>query len=98
MPIGPYLDRVRYVCSKLGTDKIILGAMSAWVYGGAANAMMHAVSISATSSILRVHMNEGNTPTFEVYRIVKSVVDVTACSSALDRAEGWQVVRDILGP
>ncbi|GBP89237.1 Putative 115 kDa protein in type-1 retrotransposable element R1DM [Eumeta japonica] len=27
MPIGPYLDRVRYVCSKLGTEKIILGAM-----------------------------------------------------------------------
>ncbi|GBP85098.1 hypothetical protein EVAR_51217_1 [Eumeta japonica] len=26
MPIGPYLDRVRYVCSKFGTDKIILAA------------------------------------------------------------------------
>ncbi|GBP21036.1 hypothetical protein EVAR_11067_1 [Eumeta japonica] len=64
MPIGPYLDRVRYVCSKLGTDKIILGAMSTrGVYGD---------------------------------RLLKSVVDVTACSSALlDRAEGWQVVRDV---
>ncbi|GBP21028.1 Retrovirus-related Pol polyprotein from type-1 retrotransposable element R1 [Eumeta japonica] len=31
MPIGPYLDRVRYVCSKLGTDKIILrGDVNAW--------------------------------------------------------------------
>ncbi|GBP46650.1 Putative 115 kDa protein in type-1 retrotransposable element R1DM [Eumeta japonica] len=31
MPIGPYLDRVRYVCSKLGTDKIILGGdVNAW--------------------------------------------------------------------
>ncbi|GBP30616.1 Retrovirus-related Pol polyprotein from type-1 retrotransposable element R1 [Eumeta japonica] len=29
-------------------------------------------------------------------RLLKSVVDVTACSSALlDRAEGWQVVRDV---
>ncbi|GBP97436.1 hypothetical protein EVAR_61142_1 [Eumeta japonica] len=61
MPIGPYLDRVRYVCSKLGTDKIILGAMSTrGVYGGAANAMMRAVSISATSSILRAaHLERG---------------------------------------
>ncbi|GBP96744.1 hypothetical protein EVAR_77679_1 [Eumeta japonica] len=58
MPIGPYLDRVRYVCSKLGTDKIILGATS------------------------RVE--------------VWSVVDVTACGSALlDRVEEWQVVRDV---
>ncbi|GBP96903.1 hypothetical protein EVAR_84156_1 [Eumeta japonica] len=46
MPIGPYLDRVRYVCSKLGTDKIILGAMSTrGVYGGAANAMMRGVDL-----------------------------------------------------
>ncbi|GBP97782.1 Putative 115 kDa protein in type-1 retrotransposable element R1DM [Eumeta japonica] len=65
MPIGPYLDRVRYVCSKLGTDKIILGGdVNAWSVWGD--------------------------------RLLKSVVDVTACSSALlDRAEEWQVVRDV---
>ncbi|GBP73989.1 hypothetical protein EVAR_76664_1 [Eumeta japonica] len=44
-------------------------------------------------------LNEGNTPTFEVYRgarFFKSVVDVTACSPALlNRAEEWQVVRDL---
>ncbi|GBP33038.1 Putative 115 kDa protein in type-1 retrotransposable element R1DM [Eumeta japonica] len=44
-------------------------------------------------------LNEVNTPTFEVYRgdrLLKSMVDVTECSSALlDRAEGWQVVRDV---
>ncbi|GBP48762.1 hypothetical protein EVAR_32782_1 [Eumeta japonica] len=59
IPIGPYLDRVRYVCSKLGTDKIILGGdVTAWS--------------------------------------VWSVVDVTACGSALlDRVEKWQVVRDV---
>ncbi|GBP96890.1 hypothetical protein EVAR_84143_1 [Eumeta japonica] len=59
MPIGLYLDRVRYVCSKLGTDKIILGATT-WSVWWAANAMMRAVSISATSSILRVaHLERG---------------------------------------
>ncbi|GBP61750.1 Zinc finger RNA-binding protein [Eumeta japonica] len=43
-------------------------------------------------------LNESNTPTFEVYRgdRLKSVIDVTACSSALlDRAEKWLVVRDL---
>ncbi|GBP98472.1 hypothetical protein EVAR_59898_1 [Eumeta japonica] len=34
MPIGPYLDRVRYVCSKLGTDKIILGRRQRVERGG----------------------------------------------------------------
>ncbi|GBP96415.1 hypothetical protein EVAR_90512_1 [Eumeta japonica] len=30
-PIGPYLDRVKWVCSKLGTNKIILGGdVNAW--------------------------------------------------------------------
>ncbi|GBP97300.1 hypothetical protein EVAR_90478_1 [Eumeta japonica] len=70
-----------------------------WSVWWAANAMMRAVSISATSSILRAaHLERGNTPTFEVYRgsSPQSVVDVTACSSALlDRAEEWQVVRDV---
>ncbi|GBO99371.1 hypothetical protein EVAR_598_1 [Eumeta japonica] len=43
-------------------------------------------------------LNEGNTPTFEVYRgdrLLKSVVDVTVQPALLDRAEGWQVVRDV---
>ncbi|GBP79446.1 hypothetical protein EVAR_48909_1 [Eumeta japonica] len=43
-------------------------------------------------------LNEGNTPTFEVYRgtVSSGVVDVTACGSALlDRVEEWQVVRDL---
>ncbi|GBP21019.1 Retrovirus-related Pol polyprotein from type-1 retrotransposable element R1 [Eumeta japonica] len=44
-------------------------------------------------------LNEGNIPTFEVYRgdrLFQSAVDVTACSSALlDRAEKWQVVRGV---
>ncbi|GBP90780.1 hypothetical protein EVAR_102462_1 [Eumeta japonica] len=63
MPIGPYLDRVRYVCSKLGTDKIILGR--------------------------RQRVERGD-------RLFRSVVDVTACGSALlDRVEEWQVVRDV---
>ncbi|GBP89934.1 hypothetical protein EVAR_63761_1 [Eumeta japonica] len=45
-------------------------------------------------------LKEGNTPKFEVYRgdrLFSSVVGVTACSSALpDRAEEWQVVRDLI--
>ncbi|GBP18606.1 hypothetical protein EVAR_14376_1 [Eumeta japonica] len=75
MPIGPYLDRVRYVCSKLGTDKIILGDdVNAWsVWWGSE----------------RNDARGGGC-------LLKSVVDVTACSSALlDRAERWQVVRDV---
>ncbi|GBP90255.1 hypothetical protein EVAR_89374_1 [Eumeta japonica] len=81
-----------------GPTKSSWGDVSAWVYGGAANAMMRAVSISATSSILRAaHLERGNTPRSRCIgdRLLKSVVDVTACSSALDRAEEWQVVRDV---
>ncbi|GBP91329.1 hypothetical protein EVAR_57746_1 [Eumeta japonica] len=36
-PIGPYLDRVKWVCSKLGTNKIILGATSTHGACGGAN-------------------------------------------------------------
>ncbi|GBP61082.1 hypothetical protein EVAR_48581_1 [Eumeta japonica] len=45
-------------------------------------------------------LNEGNTPTLEVFRghrLLKSVMDVTACSSALmDKAKEWQAVRDVI--
>ncbi|GBP97450.1 hypothetical protein EVAR_61157_1 [Eumeta japonica] len=34
-PIGPYLDRVKWVCSKLGTNKIILGRRQRMERGGA---------------------------------------------------------------
>ncbi|GBP98468.1 hypothetical protein EVAR_59894_1 [Eumeta japonica] len=102
MPIGPYLDRVRYVCSKLGTDKIILGGdVNAWsVWWGSERNDARGVDLCDFLDSEGLHiLNEGNTPTFEVYRgdrLLKSVVDVTACSSALlDRAEGWQVVRDV---
>ncbi|GBP91335.1 Putative 115 kDa protein in type-1 retrotransposable element R1DM [Eumeta japonica] len=33
-PIGPYLDRVKWVCSKLGTNKIILGRRQRMERGG----------------------------------------------------------------
>ncbi|GBP97797.1 hypothetical protein EVAR_90930_1 [Eumeta japonica] len=82
-PIGPY-PIARYVCSKLGTDKIILGATSTrGVYGGAVNMTMHAGSISAISSILRAaRLERRHTPMFEVYgTVLRSVVDVTACGS-----------------
>ncbi|GBP47015.1 Retrovirus-related Pol polyprotein from type-1 retrotransposable element R1 [Eumeta japonica] len=102
MPIGPYLDRVRYVCSKLGTDKIILGGdVNAWsVWWGSERNDARGVDLCDFLDSEGLHiLNEGNTPTFEVYRgdrLLKSVVDVTACSSALlDRAEEWQVVRDV---
>ncbi|GBP97786.1 Putative 115 kDa protein in type-1 retrotransposable element R1DM [Eumeta japonica] len=94
MPIGPYLDRVRYVCSKLGTDKIILGGdVNAWsVWWGSERNDARGVDLCDFLDSEGLHiLNEGNTPTFEVYRgdrLLKSVVDVTACSSALlDRAE-----------
>ncbi|GBP30220.1 hypothetical protein EVAR_94528_1 [Eumeta japonica] len=44
-------------------------------------------------------LNVGNTPKFEVYRgyrFLKGIVDVTACRTALDKAEGGQVVRDVI--
>ncbi|GBO98349.1 hypothetical protein EVAR_84206_1 [Eumeta japonica] len=62
------------------------------VYGGAANAMMRAVSISATSSILRGCMNEGNTPTFESgWQVVR---DVTSSDhNAVTFAVGGGTIR-----
>ncbi|GBP97306.1 Putative 115 kDa protein in type-1 retrotransposable element R1DM [Eumeta japonica] len=102
MPIGPYLDRVRYVCSKLGTDKIILGGdVNAWsVWWGSEHDDARGVDLCDFFDAEGLHiLNEGNTPTFEVYRgdrLFRSVVDVTACGSALlDRVEEWQVVRDV---
>ncbi|GBP96830.1 Retrovirus-related Pol polyprotein from type-1 retrotransposable element R1 [Eumeta japonica] len=102
IPIGPYLDRVRYVCSKLGTDKIILGGdVNAWsVWWGSEHDDARGLDLCDFLDAEGLHiLNEGNTPTFEVYRgdrLFRSVVDVTACSSALlDRVEEWQVVRDI---
>ncbi|GBP96468.1 hypothetical protein EVAR_48131_1 [Eumeta japonica] len=64
MPIGPYLDRVRYVCSKLGTDKIILGGdVNAWSVWGSSP------------------QERGGCDCVQ--------------PALLDRAEGWQVVRDV---
>ncbi|GBP14607.1 Putative 115 kDa protein in type-1 retrotransposable element R1DM [Eumeta japonica] len=64
MPIGPYLDRVRYVCSKLGTHKIILGTMlTRGAYGGIVSS--------------------------RAWRMCVKLLD------RADRAEGWQVVRDV---
>ncbi|GBP26465.1 Putative 115 kDa protein in type-1 retrotransposable element R1DM [Eumeta japonica] len=97
MPIGPYLDRVRYVCAKLGTDKIILRSdVNAWsVWWGSERNDARGVDLCDFLDSEELHiLNKGNTPTFEVYRgdrLLKSVVDMTACSSALlDRAKGWQ--------
>ncbi|GBP74833.1 hypothetical protein EVAR_55103_1 [Eumeta japonica] len=102
MPNGPYLDRVRYVCSKLGTDKIILGVdVNAWsVWWGSERNDARGVDFCDFLDSEGLHiMNVGNTPTFEVCRedrLLKSVVDVTTCSSALlYRAKGWKVVRDV---
>ncbi|GBP51326.1 Histone-lysine N-methyltransferase SETMAR [Eumeta japonica] len=54
MPIGPCFVHVQYVCSKLGTTKIILWVMpTRGASSGAANAMMRAVLISAISSMQR---------------------------------------------
>ncbi|GBP82535.1 Putative 115 kDa protein in type-1 retrotransposable element R1DM [Eumeta japonica] len=61
--------------------------------------MMHAGDLCDFFDAEGCILNEGNTPTFEVYRgdrLFRSVVDVTACGSALlDRVEEWQVVRDL---
>ncbi|GBP26662.1 hypothetical protein EVAR_23432_1 [Eumeta japonica] len=89
-----YLNRVRYVCSKLETNKIILGsdvnACSVW--WGSEHDDARGIDLCDFFDFKRLHiLNEGNTPTFEVYRgdrLFRSVVDVTACSFALlDRAE-----------
>ncbi|GBP97956.1 hypothetical protein EVAR_82190_1 [Eumeta japonica] len=69
MPIGPYLDRVRYVCSKLGTDKIILGGdVNAWsVWWGSERNDARGVDLCDFLDSEGLHiLNEGNTPTFEV--------------------------------
>ncbi|GBP90792.1 Retrovirus-related Pol polyprotein from type-1 retrotransposable element R1 [Eumeta japonica] len=102
IPIGPYLDRVRYVCSKLGTDKIILGSnVNAWsVCWGSEHDDACRVDLCDFFDAEGLHiLNEGNTPTFKVYRgdrLFRSVVNVTSCGSALlDRVEEWQVVRDV---
>ncbi|GBP78580.1 Putative 115 kDa protein in type-1 retrotransposable element R1DM [Eumeta japonica] len=73
MPIGPYLDRVRYVCSKLGTDKIILGGdVNAWsVWWGSERNDARGVDLCDFLDSEGC-LNEGNTPTFEVVRDVTS--------------------------
>ncbi|GBP49274.1 Retrovirus-related Pol polyprotein from type-1 retrotransposable element R1 [Eumeta japonica] len=101
-PIGPYLDRVKWVCSKLGTNKIILGGdVNAWsVWWGSERDDARGTELCDFLDVEGLHvLNEGNIPTFELYRgdrLLRSMVDVTACSSALlDRAEEWQVVRGV---
>ncbi|GBP08078.1 Putative 115 kDa protein in type-1 retrotransposable element R1DM [Eumeta japonica] len=72
MPIGSYLDRVRFVCSKLGTDKIILGGdVNEWsVWWGSEHDDARGVDLCDFLDAEGLHiLNEGNTPTFEeVYR------------------------------
>ncbi|GBP96475.1 Putative 115 kDa protein in type-1 retrotransposable element R1DM [Eumeta japonica] len=56
-PIGPYLDRVKWVCSKLGTNKIILGGdVNAWSVWWAVSATTRGEQNSATSSTWRGYM------------------------------------------
>ncbi|GBP92817.1 Putative 115 kDa protein in type-1 retrotransposable element R1DM [Eumeta japonica] len=87
-PIGPYLDRVKWVCSKLGTNKIILGGdVNAWsVWWGSERDDARGTELCDFLDVEGLHvLNEGNIPTFEVYRgdrLLRSTVDVTACSSA----------------
>ncbi|GBP24119.1 Retrovirus-related Pol polyprotein from type-1 retrotransposable element R1 [Eumeta japonica] len=78
-PIGPYLDRVRYVCSKLGTDKIILrGDVNAWsVWWGSEHDDARGVDLCDFFDAEGLHiLNEGN-------------------AHVRDRVEQWQVVRDV---
>ncbi|GBP39698.1 hypothetical protein EVAR_25522_1 [Eumeta japonica] len=87
---------MRYVCSKLGTDKILLGGkINAWsVWWGSEHDDARGVDRLRCDFFdaegLHI-LNEGNTSTVEVYRgnrIFRSMVDVTACSFALlDRTE-----------
>ncbi|GBP92211.1 Putative 115 kDa protein in type-1 retrotransposable element R1DM [Eumeta japonica] len=97
-PIGPYLDRVKWVCSKLGTNKIILGGdVNAWSVWWGSERDDAGEQNSATSSTWRVTCTQRREYPRSKYtgdRLLRSTVDVTACSSALlDRAEEWQVVR-----
>ncbi|GBP00241.1 hypothetical protein EVAR_66469_1 [Eumeta japonica] len=69
-PIGPYLDRVKWVCSKLGTNKIILGRRQRMErVVGSERDDARGTELCDFLDVEGLHvLNEGNIPTFEVYR------------------------------
>ncbi|GBP88699.1 Putative 115 kDa protein in type-1 retrotransposable element R1DM [Eumeta japonica] len=70
-PIGPFLNRVKWVCSKLGTEKFILGGyLNAWsVWWGSERDDARGGELCDFFDMEKLHvLNEGNIPTFEVYR------------------------------
>ncbi|GBP97792.1 Retrovirus-related Pol polyprotein from type-1 retrotransposable element R1 [Eumeta japonica] len=78
-PIGPYLDRVKWVCSKLGTNKIILGGdVNAWsVWWGSERD------------------DARGTELCDFLDVEGTVDVTACSSALLDRAEEWQVVRGV---
>ncbi|GBP57360.1 hypothetical protein EVAR_27390_1 [Eumeta japonica] len=70
-PTGPYFDRMGCVCSKLGTDKLILGGdVNPWsVWWGSEHDDARGVGLCDFFDAKGLHiLKEGNTLTFEVYR------------------------------
>lgn len=94
--------RVRAVCARLNTDKVLIGgdvnAWSHWWGSAAENQRGEAYSNFLNEMDFHI-LNTGDTPTFEEYRqgrLCTSIVDVTACSAALlGKIKGWRVDRTL---
>lgn len=104
--ITPYIERTRAVCEKLSTHtaNILIGgdvnAWSHWWGSPSEDDKRRGQEYVCFLSQMDYHvLNNGSTPTFEVYRrgkLYSSFVDVTSCSTPLlGKINNWNVDRNL---
>lgn len=99
-PLEPYLARIQHAVDP--TDHIIIGGdVNAWsTWWGSIHENHRGAEYRGFLDEQGMHiLNEGDTPTFEVYkqgRLCSSRVDVTACSEGvLGKIMHWRVDREL---
>ncbi|CAB3249970.1 unnamed protein product [Arctia plantaginis] len=97
-PVGPYLERLKYIRRKIGSQRIVLGgdANAKSTRWGSRIEDSRGEAFSGALGEMDLHvLNSGNIPNFDTVRggvRYCSYVDVTACTSdVIAWIDGWRV-------
>lgn len=102
LPIDPYLDEIKRICSELKMGKLIIGGDgNAWsTWWGSVREDHRGEALAGTMDELELQiLNVGDEPTFDTIRGDKeyrSHVDITACTGdLLGKVHHWKVDKGI---